>query len=216
MTVWFIVIRRKQFYTSHNHNLNTYSCLWYKISKNCMASAYSKARLLIGAVLNEFITSSAVSSNLLLSLSIHNILLFFQFPPLFLKTNKILVGPSSVLTYVQIKLNFMFFWPCISIYSCKENQLDALFILSIFRQSTCTCFGRIHSPSSGHTPCIYVYIYIQGLSKRFEHLLLWPPRSPDLTPCDFFLWGYVKDNAYKPQTARSHSSCGANHWRGTS
>ena len=30
-------------------------------------------------------------------------------------------------------------------------------------------------------------LYIQGLSKRFEHLLLWPPRSPDLTPCDFFL-----------------------------
>jgi len=52
---------------------------------------------------------------------------------------------------------------------------------------------------------------IQGLSKRFEHLLLWPPRSPDLTLCDVFLWGYVKDNAYKPQTARSHSSCGANH-----
>ena len=40
--------------------------------------------------------------------------------------------------------------------------------------------------------------YIQGISKRFEHLLLWPPRSPDLTPCDIFLWGYVKDNAYKP------------------
>ena len=20
----------------------------------------------------------------------------------------------------------------------------------------------------------------------------WPPRSPDLTPCDFFLWGYIK------------------------
>ena len=54
-------------------------------------------------------------------------------------------------------------------------------------------------------------IHIQGLSKRFEHLVLWPPRSPDLTPCDFFLWGYVKDNAYKPQTARSPSSCGANH-----
>ena len=31
--------------------------------------------------------------------------------------------------------------------------------------------------------------FIQGVSKRFEHLLLWPPRSPDLTPCDFFLWG---------------------------
>lgn len=25
----------------------------------------------------------------------------------------------------------------------------------------------------------------------------WPPRSPDLTPPDFFLWGYVKDKLYK-------------------
>ena len=24
----------------------------------------------------------------------------------------------------------------------------------------------------------------------------WPPRSPDLTPLDFFLWGYVKDKVY--------------------
>jgi hypothetical protein len=23
--------------------------------------------------------------------------------------------------------------------------------------------------------------------------IAWPPRSPDLTPLDFFLWGYVKD-----------------------
>ena len=30
---------------------------------------------------------------------------------------------------------------------------------------------------------------IQGLSKRFEHLLLWPPTSPDLAPCDFFPMG---------------------------
>jgi hypothetical protein len=41
---------------------------------------------------------------------------------------------------------------------CKENQLDALFILSLFRQSTSTCFGHICSPS---TRCIlYIYIYI--------------------------------------------------------
>ena len=26
----------------------------------------------------------------------------------------------------------------------------------------------------------------------------WPPRSPDATPCDFFLWGYVKDQVYVP------------------
>jgi hypothetical protein len=29
-------------------------------------------------------------------------------------------------------------------------------------------------------------------------LLAWPPHSPDATPCDFFLWGYVKDQVYVP------------------
>ena len=30
----------------------------------------------------------------------------------------------------------------------------------------------------------------------------WPPRSPDLTPPDFFLWGYLKGKVYinKPNT----------------
>jgi hypothetical protein len=26
----------------------------------------------------------------------------------------------------------------------------------------------------------------------------WPPRSPDLTPSDLFLWGYIKDSLYLP------------------
>lgn len=26
----------------------------------------------------------------------------------------------------------------------------------------------------------------------------WPPRSPDLTPADFFLWGYLKSKVYNP------------------
>ena len=25
----------------------------------------------------------------------------------------------------------------------------------------------------------------------------WPARSPDLTPCDFFLWKYLKDIVFK-------------------
>jgi hypothetical protein len=29
-------------------------------------------------------------------------------------------------------------------------------------------------------------------------LLRWPPRSPDLTPYDFFLWCYVKDAVFVP------------------
>lgn len=27
--------------------------------------------------------------------------------------------------------------------------------------------------------------------------ILWPARSPDLTPLDFFLWGYLKNEVYK-------------------
>ena len=32
--------------------------------------------------------------------------------------------------------------------------------------------------------------------------LEWPARSPDLTPCDFFLWGFLKSRVYvnRPST----------------
>lgn len=29
----------------------------------------------------------------------------------------------------------------------------------------------------------------------------WPPRSPDLTPCDFFVWGFIKDQVYKTEVS---------------
>jgi hypothetical protein len=35
----------------------------------------------------------------------------------------------------------------------------------------------------------------QGVTK--ENDINWPARSPDLTRCDFFLWGVIKDNVYK-------------------
>lgn len=34
------------------------------------------------------------------------------------------------------------------------------------------------------------------LDQRLISTNLWPPQSPDLTPCDFFLWGYIKNNVY--------------------
>jgi len=47
------------------------------------------------------------------------------------------------------------------------------------------------------------------LRERFDGMMIsrsgdvnWPPRSCDLTPLDFFLWGYLKSQvcANKPQT----------------
>jgi len=34
--------------------------------------------------------------------------------------------------------------------------------------------------------------------KEDEALMRWPPRSPDLTTCEFFFWGFVKDTVFVP------------------
>lgn len=33
---------------------------------------------------------------------------------------------------------------------------------------------------------------------KFVDKRMWPPRSPDLNPCDFFLWGHLKSLVYNP------------------
>ena len=40
------------------------------------------------------------------------------------------------------------------------------------------------------------------LISRFGDVPCGPPRSPDLSTCDFFLWGYLKPRVYthKPRT----------------
>jgi len=70
-----------------------------------------------------------------------------------------IIRVSLVLPYTQLEL-------------CNKNQLDALFILSLFRQSTVTCFGNICSPSSGGI----LYIYntyqlsaVRGFDSRWCH-----------------------------------------------
>lgn len=30
-------------------------------------------------------------------------------------------------------------------------------------------------------------------------IILWPPRSPDLNACDFFLWGHLKQKLYRTE-----------------
>jgi len=40
--------------------------------------------------------------------------------------------------------------------------------------------------------------WIGRIGKEDLALQFWPPRSPDLIPCDFFLWGFVKEAVYVP------------------
>jgi hypothetical protein len=44
----------------------------------------------------------------------------------------------------------------------------------------------------------YIFGHVTERIRLDRPLLRWPPRSPDLTPCDFFLWGYVKDVLFVP------------------
>ena len=34
---------------------------------------------------------------------------------------------------------------------------------------------------------------------KFLDSSIWPPRSPDLNPCDFSLWGIIKEKVYNPK-----------------
>ena len=88
-------------------------------------------------------------------------------------------GPWSYpLTYTSAEVEnkydfFTFCWPCISIHLCNKNQLDTLFTLSLFRQSTSTCLWHICSPSSGGILYIYNKWYVLCFSVDFFFLM--PP-----------------------------------------
>ena len=63
--------------------------------------------------------------------------------------------------YTTSKLNFWswnktaYIWQWKDKEDCNKNQLDALFIHSLFHQSTSTCFRHMCSPSSGAV--LYIY-----------------------------------------------------------
>jgi len=49
--------------------------------------------------------------------------------------------------------------------------------------------------------------WIGRAGQNDQVLCKWPPRSPDLNVCDFFLWGYVNGRVHVPPL---HSTCQTN------
>jgi hypothetical protein len=45
---------------------------------------------------------------------------------------------------------------------------------------------------------VFPQLWIGRAANGDNNLLPWPPRSPDLTSCDFFIWEFVTDNIYVP------------------
>ena len=49
-----------------------------------------------------------------------------------------------------------------------------------------------------HTATLVQTWLTSKFARNFIDKDSWPPRSPDLNPCDFFLWGYLKARVYNP------------------
>ena len=48
---------------------------------------------------------------------------------------------------------------------------------------------------------LYEMFNLRVMSHRFTERhdcgRLWPPHSPDINPCDFFLWGFLKEKGFQ-------------------
>jgi hypothetical protein len=91
-------------------------------------------------------------------------------------------------------------------YFFKEsvNQHNYLFMLKNFfwpKHIRVEGYREYYFQQDGATPHS-AKIVQDWLKSKFGDFFLdktkWPPRSPDLNPCDFFLWGYLKQRVYKP------------------
>ncbi|GBL81042.1 hypothetical protein AVEN_83120-1 [Araneus ventricosus] len=73
----------------------------------------------------------------------------------------------------------------------KKRHANPSCLLSSSFSFLQACSGTVQNGGNAHIRWI-------GRADLDVPLLPWPPKSPDLTPCDFFLWGYVNDEVYVP------------------
>jgi hypothetical protein len=61
-----------------------------------------------------------------------------------------------------------------------------------------TTYGWFQQNSaSAHTALISMQALSDVFGDRIVCSGIWPTRSPDLNPCDFFFWGCLKDKVYE-------------------
>ena len=78
------------------------------------------------------------------------------------------------------------------VFILKTFQLRRSYI----QRQIISYFRIINYKSNGKYKIIPpIYRVIRNDCRGFNNL---PPRCPDATPCDFFIWGYVKDQVYVP------------------
>jgi len=95
-----------------------------------------------------------------------------------------IIGPyffeDTVNQYNYLKMFQSYFW--------RRNVQTSNYTKYYFQQDGATA----------HTSNSVQQWLLEKFSKKFIDKKKWPPRSPDLNPCDYFLWGYLKRVAYDP------------------
>lgn len=83
----------------------------------------------------------------------------------------------------------------------KDNYLQMLQTFFLRRHVQRPNSSKYYFQQDGATPHT-ADIVQKWLSDKFSHRFIdkkkWPPRSPDLNPCDYYLWGYLKSVVYNP------------------
>jgi hypothetical protein len=78
------------------------------------------------------------------------------------------------------------------------EMLENLFWPKILRTAE---YKKYHFQQDGarpHTAAAVQTWLTTKFGRKFITKDKWPPRSPDLNPCDFFLWGHLKARVYNP------------------
>ena len=76
--------------------------------------------------------------------------------------------------------------------------LAYLFIFKLLRTAEYKKYIFQQDGARPHTATTVQTWLTEKFGNKFIDKNSWPPRSPDLNPCDFFLWGYLKSVVYNP------------------
>ena len=83
----------------------------------------------------------------------------------------------------------------------KENYLEMIqtfFWPKILRTSNYQKYYFQQDGATPHTADKVQNWLTRKFSDKFLNKKMWPPRSPDLNPCDYYLWGHLKSVVYNP------------------
>jgi hypothetical protein len=85
--------------------------------------------------------------------------------------------------------------------TAEKYQDIIMQFISLLNEEERFCWLQ-HDGVTLHTANSTMEMLKQFFDNRIISKNLWPPRSPDLTPRDYFLWGYLKHFVYSnhPQT----------------